>query len=148
MKKFENFLIVLVLVLLFFSASKHSDVSIDIHLHDTFYVINSAYVTGWFALWLLIVFFLFKLIRRRRQYINPLFTITYNALTLLFFGGFLWLGLYNAPANGVGFTNAEIDGLIFRNQMRVVFAWCLLAVQVIFLLYFAVQLLKKPAVQR
>lgn len=148
MKKFENFLIVAVLIILFYSASKYSDTSIDIHFHDTFYVISGAFVGGWFTVWLLIVFLLFKLIRRRHRYIHPLFTITYTTLTVLFFGVFLVLGLPGAPSSAAGYSNADLDALIFRNHMRVVPAWCLVAVQVIFLIFFVVQRLKKPAFQR
>ncbi|WP_207510810.1 hypothetical protein [Longitalea luteola] len=148
MRKLENLLIIIVLIILFYSASKYGDASIDVHFHDTFYVINSAYIGGWFAVWLLIIFLLFKVVRRRHHYVSPLITLTYTTLTLLFFCVFLLLGLVNGASNGAGFSNADLDALIFRNKLRVVAAWCLLAVQVIFLTYFAVQLLKKRAVQR
>lgn len=148
MKKFENSLIITVLILLFYGASKYSDTSIDIHFNDTFYLIASGGVAGCFAAWMLIVFFLFKVIRRRHQYVHPLFTFTYNILTLLFLGLVLLPGLLNAPSNAAGFTDADLDGLIFRNHLKVMAAWCLLALQVIFLIFFVFQLLKRPVIDR
>jgi hypothetical protein len=130
MKKIENWLLWPILILIFCSISKYGDTATDIHWNDTFYVINNSFITGWFLAWLLIVFFLFKLIRRRHQAINNKFAIT-------FMGG-------GSPA---GYSDSQIDNLIFYNQVRVVTALGLLVTQVIFLVYFVVQLLKKPVIQ-
>ena len=71
------------------------------------------------------------------------FVFTYNTLTLLFFGVFM-LGVWHiGAANGAGYSNSELDALIFKNKLRLVAAWCFLVVQVIFLIYFFVQFAKK-----
>jgi hypothetical protein len=144
MKKFENLLFWPVLVLLFFSASKYGVASTDIMVADTYYIISSATIAGSFAVWLLVVIFLLKRMRRRHRVINKKFAIIYIALTLLFFGVFLGLGLVNGGSAGGNFTDSQLDALIFRNQLRVVCAWCCLVVQVIFLIYFTMQIMKKP----
>jgi hypothetical protein len=148
MKKFENFLLITVLILLFYSASKYSDTSIDIHYHDTYYLISGAAIGGWFALWLLIVFLLLKIIRRRHHFVHPIFTLIYGVLTLVFLGVIFALTRVGGPSNRAGYSAADLDALIFRNQMSMLAVWCLLALQVIFMIYFIVQLLKKPALQR
>lgn len=148
MKKTENFLLLPVLVLLFYGASKYSAASIDIHFHDTYYIIASAPIAGWFALWLLIVFALFKWIRHRHQVINQKFFATYITLTLLSFGIFLLGGLMSGPSGEGRFSDSELDALIFRDNLRMVAACCFLLFQIIFLIYFIVQLLKRPVIQR
>lgn len=144
MKKIENFLFLPVLVLLFYSASKYSDTSIDIHLFDTYYIFSSAAAAGWFALWLLVVVFLFRLVRRRHQMVHQRFEIIYSTLTLLFFGVFLLAGLSGGPSNAAGYSDADLDALIFRNKLGMAVAWCFLTVQFIFLTYIILQFVKKP----
>ena len=144
MKKIENILFWPVLILLFFSASKYGRSSTDINVNDTYHIIPNSYVAGTFALWLLLVIFLLKLIRRRRQVVNKKIALTYIALTLLLGGGFLSLGLVSGGSVAGNFTTADLDALLFRNQLRMTCAWCFLLVQVIFLIYFIVQIIKKP----
>ncbi|HUP12281.1 MAG TPA: hypothetical protein VM187_08725, partial [Niastella sp.] len=105
------------------------------------------FITGWFLAWLLIIFFLFKLIRRRHQEINNKFAIIYIVLTMLFFtlswgSGFLGGG---SPA---GYSDSQLDKLIFYDQVRTLTAVSLMVTQVIFLVYFVVQMLKRPAVSK
>lgn len=143
MKKIENFLFWPVLVLLFCSISKYGDTPTDVHWSDTFFVIKNSVITGCFLAWLIVVIMLFKVIRRRGQAIHTKFAITYIVLTLLLFSvscvsGFLGGG---SPA---GYSDRQLDKLIFYDNLRIVTASCLLAVQVVFLIYFVVQLLKKP----
>lgn len=144
MKKIENFLFLPVLVLVFYSMSKYSDASIDINFHDTYYIIASAPVAGWFAVWLLIVILLFKLIRRRHHSVNQKIAITFITGTLLFFAIFLIGGLVGGPSGEGRFSDTELDTLIFKGQLRIVAAWCFLVMQVMFVVYFVVQLLKRP----
>jgi hypothetical protein len=147
MKKIENWLLWPILVLIFCSISKYGDTTTDVHFNDTYYVINNNFITGWFLAWLLIVFFLFKLIRRRHQFVNVKFAATYIVLTVLFFtvswgSGFLGGG---SPA---GYSDSQLDKLIFYDKVRSLTAVGLLATQVIFLVYFVVKLLKKPVVSK
>jgi hypothetical protein len=144
MKKIENILFWPVLILLFFSASKYGAASTDIYLHDAYYIVANSYVAGTFALWLLLVIFLLKLIRRRHQAVNKKFVLTYITFTLLLLGGFLGLEFVSGGSAAGNFTTADLDALMFRNQLRVLCAWCFLLVQVIFLTYFIIQIVKKP----
>jgi hypothetical protein len=122
MKKIENWLLWPILVLVFCSISKYGDTTTDVHFSDTYYVIKNSFITGWFLAWLLIVFFLFKLVRRRHQGV--------------FLGG-------GSPA---GYSDSQLDKLIFYDKVREVTAFGLLLTQVIFLGYVVVQILKKPTV--
>lgn len=142
MKKIENWLFLPVLILLFFSASKYGGASTDINVSDTYFIIPNAAIAGVFAAWLFLVIFLFKRIRRRHQVVHKKFAIIYITLTLLFLGVFLGLGLVAGGSAAGNFTNSDLDALIFRNQLRVWCAWCCLLVQVIFLIYFIVQIVK------
>jgi len=143
MKKIENFLLLPIIASVFYSISKYKDTTIDINAFDTFYVIQSGLLTGLFAFWLFVVFLLLKLIRRRQGFVHRLFVFTYNTLTILFFGVFMLGAWHIGPSNGAGYSNSELDALIFKNQLRLVSAWCFFIVQIIFLIYFIVQLVKK-----
>ncbi|OQP39783.1 hypothetical protein A4H97_16295 [Niastella yeongjuensis] len=144
MKKIENILFWPVLILLFFTASKFGRASTDLNIDDSYYIIPNSYVAGTCALWLLLVVFLLKLIRRRHQTVNKKITLTYMGVTLLLVTGFLALGLVNGGSAAGNYTTSDLDALMFRNQLRVLCGWCFLLVQVIFLIYFFVQIVKKP----
>jgi len=144
MKKIENWLLWPILILVFYSISKYGDTTTDIYWSDTFYLVTHASLAGWFLTWLVIVLILFKIIRHRHVIIHTKFAFTYMVLTLLLFSVFLVAGFVGGPSNGVGFSDADIDRLIARNLFRTVTVFCFLAVQVIFLIYFIVQL-RRPA---
>lgn len=146
MKKIENFLFLPILVLLFFGASKYSNASLDIEIADTYYVISAATVAGCLAVWLLLVVYCFKQIRKRHKMVNTKLAAGYIILTLLFAIVFIVLGLWNGASSKAGYTEADLDALIVRNQLRTVALWCFAAVQLIFLGYFIAQLIKKPVV--
>jgi heme/copper-type cytochrome/quinol oxidase subunit 1 len=143
MKKIENLLFWPVLVLIFCSISKYGNTTTDVHLHDTYYVIANSYITGWFLAWLLVVFFLFRVIRRRHNYINTKFAITYLLLTVVLFT-ISWGSGFVGGGSPAGYSDSQLDKLIFYDKVRSVTAGGLLVTQVIFLVYFVVQLLKKP----
>ena len=145
MKKIENWLLWPILVLIFCSISKYGDTSTDIHFHDTYYVINNSTITGWFLVWLLIVFFLLKLIRRRHQSINNKFAILYMVLTVLLFI-ISWGSGFMVSGSPAGYSDSQIDKLLFYDRLRTQTALGLVAIQVIFLIYFVVQQLKKPVI--
>ena len=116
MKKIENWLVWPALVLLFFAASKYSRSTTDIHVHDTYYVVANSPIAVWSILWLGIVFFLFKAIRRRHLSINKKFAIPYYLLTLLIFLVF-WLPT-GAETGVNGISDAQLDRWILYNQLR------------------------------
>ena len=145
MKKIEHILFWLVLILLFFCASKYGSLSTDVEIGDTYYIIANSQIAGIFSVWLLVVVLLFKLIRRRRQAVNKIFAGTYIALTTLLLGLFLGLGLVKGGSAVGTFNTAQLDALLFRNQLKIACAEGCLGVQVIFLIYFVTQMVKKPA---
>ena len=147
MKKIENLLFWPILVLIFCSISKYGDTTTDVHFSDTYYVINNSFITGWFLAWLLIVFFLFKLIRRRHHFVHTKFAAAYIMLTVLFFG-ISWASGFFGGGSPAGYSDSQLDKLIFYDNLRTQSALCLVATQVIFLIYFVVQLLKKPVVSK
>jgi uncharacterized membrane protein YozB (DUF420 family) len=145
MEKIENILFWPVLILLFLSASKYGAMSTDIQFNDTYYIIPNSHVAGSFAAWLLIVIFLFKGIRRRHNEVHKKFVLTYSTLTVLLLGVFLGVGFVSGGSAAGNFTTADLDALLFRNQLKLVCAEGCLVVQIIFLIYFIIQLVKKPS---
>ena len=144
MKKIENILFWPVLILLFLSASKYGAMSTDIQYNDTYHIIPNSYVAGSFAGWLLMVIFLIKGLRRRQQVIHKKIVLTYILLTVLLLGVFLGLGFVSGGSAAGNFTTADLDALMFRNQLKLLCAEGCLLVQVIFLIYLIIQLVKKP----
>jgi hypothetical protein len=145
MKKIENWLLWPILFLLFYSISKYGDITTEIYWSDTFYLVTHASLAGWFLAWLVIVLILFKLIRHRQVIIHTKFAFAYIVLTILLFGVFLAAGFVGSrPSNGSIFSDADVDRLMARNLFRTITVYCFLTVQVIFLVYFIVQL-RRPA---
>jgi len=144
MKKIENILYWPVLILLFLSISKYGAMSADVDFNDNFYIILISHIAGTFAVWLLVAIFLFKLIRRRQQVVNKKFALSYMVLTVLLLGVFLGIGLVKGGSAGGTYTTADLDALMFRNQLKVACGEGCLLVQVIFLIYFFIQMVKKP----
>ncbi|MBO9203520.1 MULTISPECIES: hypothetical protein [Niastella] len=145
MKKIENLLFWPVLILLFFSASKYGAMSTDLHWDDTYYIIPNWQVAFPAASWLLLIIFLLKRIRRRHQVINKKFAFIYITITLLLLCTLLGLGMVSGGSAAGNYTTSDLDALMFRNQLRILSGWCFLIVQVIFLIYFIGQIVKKPA---
>jgi hypothetical protein len=145
MKKIENMLFWPVIVLLFLSASKYGAMSTDVQFNDTYYIVSNSQIAGIFAVWLLVVVFLFKLIRRRHQVVNKKFTLSYILLTVLLLGIFLGVGFVKGGSAVGTYNTDDLDALLFRNKLKLACAEGCLLVQVIFLLYFFIQIVKKPA---
>jgi heme/copper-type cytochrome/quinol oxidase subunit 1 len=146
MKKIENWLFLPILVLVFYGASKYSSNTIDIHFHDTYYVVANGHLIGVSLVWLSIVLILFKIIRRRHQSISIRFAIPYLILTLLIFLVF-WLP-NGAETGANGISDTQLNRWLLYNQLRISAAFFFLLAQVIFLIYFITQLFKRPVVSR
>jgi hypothetical protein len=135
MKKIENWLIIPALLLLFYWISSFGKASINIHWHDSYYALDNKALSGRFLIWLTIVFIFFKIIRARHQSINRKFAVTYLVLTLLLFT------IFSIPVEPDG-RNMEKWSLF--NQVRIVVGAIFLLAQVMFLIYYFVQLVRKP----
>jgi hypothetical protein len=68
-------------------------------------------------------------------------------LTLVLFS-ISWLSGFLGGGSPAGYSDSQLDRLIFYDQLRTVTAFFFLLIQIIFLGYFVVQLLKKPVYQR
>ena len=142
MKKIENWLLLPVLVLLFYAASKYSSTTTDVHYHDTYFVVSNGMIAGSCLIWLGIVFLLFKMIRRRHQTINIKFAIPYFILTLLIFLVF-WLPT-GAETGENGISDTQLDSWLFYNQLRILSGYIFLFAQITFLIYFIFQFFRRP----
>lgn len=144
MKKIEHILYWITGILLFFCISKYGSATTDINVRDTYFIIKNSQIAITFVLWLLIVIFLFKMIRRRHKEVPKIFALSYIILTVLLLGVFLGLGLVKGGSAAGTYNTADLDALMFRNQLKLVCAEGCLLVQVIFLIYFFIQMVKKP----
>jgi len=136
MKKIENWLIIPALLLFFYWISNYGKTSINIHWHDTYYVLDNKALSGRFLIWLTIVFIFFKIIRARHGSINRKFAVTYIVLTLLLFI------IFSLP---VELDGRNLEKWSLFNQVRIIVGAIFLLAQVMFLIYYFVQLIKKPA---
>ena len=146
MKKIENILFVPAVILLFYSISKHNTAVTDIHFSDTFFVVENRTITGWFLAWLILVIIFFKIIRYRHYYISKRFAAPYIILTPVLFLFFcLPLGSHSYVS---GMSDEQLSEWIFFNQVKMVTGYSFLLIQVIFLIYFITQLIKRPIASR
>jgi heme/copper-type cytochrome/quinol oxidase subunit 1 len=143
MKKLENWLPVLAILLLLLITSSQAH-TIDLHLHDTYFILATQTLKIWFCCYLLIITLMYKLIRWKQEFVHKWVIITHlislvlTALLVVLPNG--WLGLADAPERNLEYTNL---GRI--NQAMVVWILLVLMVQLIFLAYFIVQLVTKRA---
>ena len=113
--------------------------TLDIHLHDTYYVLEKVSTLRILGGFLLILFGLYKTIRFRHETINLKFAIPHILLSIFL------------PALLLIPVTSEVKYLDYSNwqsyegkfQWGPVFLLFYLLIQVIFLIYFIVQLAKK-----
>lgn len=101
MKKIEN-LLVLPMLLLLVWAIFSKGATLDFHIYDTYYVVDSA----WLALQMLIVvllfFVLYKLVRRRHQRVSRTWVIThFSVSTALILITWFSVGMFNKRSKGL-----------------------------------------------
>jgi hypothetical protein len=143
MRTIENWLLLPVLVLYIWSLNLIDD-SLDIHLHDTYYVLEGVSFTRVLAGFLLLIFGLYKIIRYRHQFINRVFALPHILLSVLLTAFLLYP--VTAKPRDLDYNN----WLVYQKygQRSAVAGLLFVLIQVIFLVYFVVQLLKKPVVSK
>jgi len=144
MKKIENWLFLPVLILLFYSASEYSASTTDIHLGDSYYIISNGSIARGLLTWLILVFIFFRIIRRRNPSPNRRLVVGYMVLTLLLLAVWYIASAVLGSKTSSGFSDEELNRWVLFNQIRMTAGFVFGLVQVIFLIYFVVLLLKKP----
>lgn len=142
MKKIENWLLLPILILFCWSlaAAPHT---LDIHLHDTYFVLDSAFTFRFLGGALLLLFGLYKTIRNRHQTINQVFAAPHLLITILLTG--LLLIPFATEVRFIDYNNWSNWTSYQSNLLRpsiVVNAYVL--TQFIFLIYFITQMVKRP----
>ena len=147
MKKIENVLLLpaLVLLVLIFVQGRST---VDIHLHDTYYVIANTSLAKWFLYWLVVQFILYTLIRRRHKQVNTKWVITHLSITLLLIGliWFLANSMSKAPRYYASYTE-EWEKWNLYNKMIVIALVAFLVSQIVLLVYFVTRLFQTPEAQ-
>jgi heme/copper-type cytochrome/quinol oxidase subunit 1 len=135
MQKVENSLILPVLFLYVWSLTVSE--SLDFHLHDTYFVVAGFSAMRMLASFFLILFGLYKTIRHRHDVINLFIAVPHILLTSILIGCLL------APLEG------ERNYIDYNSWNSV--PWdaigllTFLLIQVIFVIYFIIEVVKKPA---
>jgi hypothetical protein len=143
MKKIENWLLLPVLVLFCWSLVAYH-YTLDIHLHDTYFILEGASTMRILAGYLLIMYGLYKTIRNRHQTINRIFAVS-HILISLFFTGLLLLP-FTREVRYIDYSNwNSYQSKLNMGAIAIIFY---LLTQVIFLIYFIAQLIKKPVIRR
>ena len=140
MRKIENWLLLPVLFLLCWSFFGTS--TLDIHLHDTYYVIDGVSILRFQAYALLIIFGMYKTVRHRHENINPVFALLHIFLTILLTGLML---IPSATATGRAYLDYSNWSSYQSFQWNAIAIIVYSLIQVIFLGYFVVQIFKRPA---
>lgn len=138
MKKIENWLLFPVLVLFCWSFANPG--TLDFHIHDTYFVIAGVSVWRYFAAFLLIVFGLYKTIRNRHQTINRVFAVSHILITILL-TGFMVIPFTSEPKY-IDYSNWK--SYQSKLQWDAIAVITYLLTQVIFLIYFIIQMVKRP----
>jgi len=143
----ENWLLMPVIILYIWSFGL-TGYTLDLHLHDTYFIVDGVSTFRILAGCLLLIFGLYKTIRNRHQTINQAFAVPHIFITILL-TGFLLIPFaikFQDSASKVQY----IDYSHWRSYESNA-KWALMAVfsfllsQIIFLIYFVVQLVRKPA---
>jgi heme/copper-type cytochrome/quinol oxidase subunit 1 len=147
MKKIENVLILPILVLLVLMFLPGTS-TIDVHLHDTYYVIAFGHLIKWFLYWLVVVFILYTIIRYRHKRVNTRWAISHIVISFLLIGlvGFLAYAIYNKPRDYVSYVE-EWGKWRLYNQMIGFAMLAFLINQIVFLIYFVTRLFQTPEPQ-
>jgi hypothetical protein len=153
MKKVEHLLLVPIVILMFVALYVH-DTTLDIHVHDTYFVLDLAWIAKMFMYWLAFVFVLYKVMRRRHKYVNRWWVISHIGFTLLIMA-MLWyyVFLFGAPSNveRYYFPAANVPVLLekwsFYNTIIIIILLTFLLIQLVFLAYFITRLFRSPVVQ-
>jgi heme/copper-type cytochrome/quinol oxidase subunit 1 len=144
MKKIENWLLIAACLLLVSSFLLTQ--TVDIHLHDTYYIIAGFSIARLTAFWTLLVFLLYKIIRRRRNTVSTKAIVLHSATTFIpvIFILFYWSGNGAQRPRYLDYSSWHTPGPGFQSLLLPVLMLLCIVSQVIFLLYFVVQVIKSP----
>lgn len=141
MRKIENWLLLPVLIL--FVASFFVTSTLDVHLHDTYFVIAGLSLLRFLAGLLLILFGLYKTIRNRHQKISYAFAVPHILITVFLTGLFV---IPSAIVPSVlerkylDYSNWNTFQSLYNRESIIIISYFL--VQVIFGIYFFIQMVR------
>jgi hypothetical protein len=144
MKKIENVLLLPALVLLVLIFVKRRS-TLDLHLHDTYYVIANAAIVKWFLYWIIVQFILYTIIRRRHGPLSKKWAVTHISITVLLIGLILFLPhtQERAPVD----YKTILERWQWYNEAMLAAMLAFLLSQIVFLIYFVIRLFQSPEPQ-
>jgi hypothetical protein len=145
MKKIENLLLLPFLFTLY-GINRVSANLLSIHFHDSYFVTNPAGVCTWFLCYVIVLFVLYKVVRTRQQAVNTVWAAAHIAITFLLIVMVWWAFEYSdMPLNGFSLSKPD-DFAAWAGYNRVLIASALIfsLVQVVFWIWFVVQMVRKP----
>jgi hypothetical protein len=144
LKMIENWLL-LPVVILFLCSFGFAGQTLDFHFHDTYFIFEGQSTVRYIAGFLLIIFGLYKTIRHRHKSVNQVFALSHILISVLLIG--IMLLFFDSGRQYIDYSSFsyskwyKIEDLM---QWTIIAGQSFLLAQVIFFLYFIVQLLKKP----
>ena len=146
MKKVEN-LLLLPIVVLFVLSLLAGNSTLDIHLHDTYYVINNYNLAKWFTWWLVVMFILYKLIRRKQGRVDERWAVPHIAVTVVLIA-LMWFPAVMdngpMPRRYLDYGNDMLQQMITWYRIIFIGGLVFALVQLAFLVYFIIQLIRSP----
>jgi heme/copper-type cytochrome/quinol oxidase subunit 1 len=126
-----------------------SDFTLDLHFHDTYYVISFGWLKKWVGVWLLPAFVMYKLTRWKQGMVHTWIVIIQVVSVAFLLAVFQvpekWMGMPHRPERYFDYSGSINDFTV----LAALFALVCIG-QVTFLFYFVIQLVKPriPAPQR
>jgi hypothetical protein len=147
MKKIENLLLLPFLFALY-GINRVSANVLAIGFNDDYFAIGPSTVCRWFLCCVIVLFILYKLIRRRRQFVNWIWATGHIAITFLLIVLVWWSFEYTElPTDGFSLSQrGDFAAWAGYHKVFVYSALIFSLVQVAFWVYFIVQMVRKRQV--
>jgi len=148
----ENILLILLIIVFFTSKIIVSNSALDIHLHDTYFVISNIYMAVFFLPYLIFIYFSYRFIRRKNKSINvfiSLFQIAGLSLfCLLLFLPLNFMDSIGKPTRYYDFnTWNSLKEFSFYNEWVMITIFIIVISQLLFFIYFLIFVFKRLTVK-
>jgi cytochrome c oxidase subunit I len=148
MKKTENILLVPMAIMLgitLFSVFLGNS-TVDIHLHDTLFVISQQYISSVLLGLLIVIYGFYKIIRQKRGSINKWVAFFHIIVTLLFIvlvaASIVYPFMGSVPRTYIDANSGWFDEFFIFERIISTAALSFLLSQLIFIIYFAVEMIR------